>query len=425
MKTRFVLHGRRGAAAILILILTALLFVAVCFSIDVARIQLAQLELQSAADLASRAGSEALCRQVGDPTNMSVTDAAVRQEINMVASLNRIGHTPVSLDMNSDIQFGTATKTTGNHYDFTPSASGSAIDGFTHSVAVFPSIDSFPVVFGGFVNQSDVGLAQSGITMISERDIVVVLDRSGSMRNNRDAGRVRKGDYPKHLREYHQALNNGDAFEEDSGDWLLTRSQALKLALLFFRNAIDHSRGHEQLGLIAYAAYADNVDTALTASMPAEINSSLPQSLLNQVVSDPPWNYASRLEDESTGYRNFDFNYLSLLSSGNTHIAQGIEKGTDILYGPERRFLATPVLIVMTDGQHNRSGTPAGSAAAVKAAHPELLIYTVTFGSGANQADMQAVASIGGGQHYHANNVLELVDVFEELANTAGVTLIE
>jgi hypothetical protein len=261
--------------------------------------------------------------------------------------------------------------------------------------------------------------------MISERDIVVVLDRSGSMKANRDAGRVDQDDYPTYLREYHQALNNGDAFAADAGDWLLTRSQALKLALLFFRNAIDDSRGHEQLGLIAYAENADDVDTALTASIEADIEDGLPQALVNQVVTNPPWNYASRLEDETNGYRNFDFNYLSLLNGGTTHIAQGIEKGTEILFGPERRFLATPVLIVMTDGQHNRDGTPTGSAATVRALHPELLIYTVTFGNGANQSDMQAVASIGGGQHYHANNVLELVSVFEELARTAGVTLIE
>jgi hypothetical protein len=59
------------------------------------------------------------------------------------------------------------------------------------------------------------------------------------------------------------------------------------------------------------------------------------------------------------------------------------------------------------------------------AAHPKLRIYTVSFGSGADQTTMANIASIGHGAHYHAVDVYQLVDVFKELANSAGVALIK
>ena len=57
--------------------------------------------------------------------------------------------------------------------------------------------------------------------------------------------------------------------------------------------------------------------------------------------------------------------------------------------------------------------------------HPNLRIYTITFGDGADISRMQNVASIGRGDHYHASDVNALVTAFVDLARTAGVTLIE
>ena len=102
------LQQRSGAAAILILLLTTLLFIAIVFSIDIARIQLAQLELQSGSDLAARAGGEALSRGVGDPNDDSVTDSMIRAEIDMIAKLNKAGANPISLNLTNSIKFGKA-----------------------------------------------------------------------------------------------------------------------------------------------------------------------------------------------------------------------------------------------------------------------------------------------------------------------------
>ena len=108
-----------------------------------------------------------------------------------------------------------------------------------------------------------------------------------------------------------------------------------------------------------------------------------------------------------------------------THIVDGINAGVEILYGPGSRALATPVLILMTDGHHTESGSPLTAAQNVVANHPELLIYTVSFGDGANQGLMAGVGGLTDGKDFHASDVSQLVEVFRELGKHAGVTLIE
>ena len=145
--------------------------------------------------------------------------------------------------------------------------------------------------------------------------------------------------------------------------------------------------------------------------------------LVGTGVSTGNERYASALESHDTNYANFDLDYLGMRRRGATNIVAGIEKGVEILYGPGRRGYAVPVLILMTDGIHNQSGDPKTTAENMKLAHPELLIYTITFGQGAEKTAMIDVATAGGGTHHHANDVNDLVDVFRELATSAGVTL--
>lgn len=124
-------------------------------------------------------------------------------------------------------------------------------------------------------------------------------------------------------------------------------------------------------------------------------------------------------------YPDFDFNYLRMRCGGRTDIADGITAGTETLFGAGHRISATPVLIVLTDGRHNQESTPEAAASAAMAQHPDLLIYTITFGAGAEQAPMITVANTGNGRHVHANDVDDLVEVFKELAESAGVAMVE
>ena len=65
MATHCFRRQRKGAALIMLCLLLGLIFIAIAFSVDVARVQLTQLELQGAADAAARAGAEAMSRGIG------------------------------------------------------------------------------------------------------------------------------------------------------------------------------------------------------------------------------------------------------------------------------------------------------------------------------------------------------------------------
>jgi len=108
---------------------------------------------------------------------------------------------------------------------------------------------------------------------------------------------------------------------------------------------------------------------------------------------------------------------------GHTHIGEGIDTGLGVLRGRSARRFAVKTMVVMTDGLQN-GGTPAIDAAR-RARRLEITIHTITFGSGANQADMQQVAATTGGRHFHAPSPAELERVFKEIAHTLPVLTTE
>ena len=75
-------------------------------------------------------------------------------------------------------------------------------------------------------------------------------------------------------------------------------------------------------------------------------------------------------------------------------------------------------MVVFTDGAYTEDD-PVPYAAAAGA--DGIIVHTITFGSGANQADMQAVAAAGYGQHYHAPDAAALSDVFLQIAGSLAV----
>ena len=442
---------RRGATVVMMLLMLAIVFAFVAFSIDIGRMQIAQLKLQEASDFAARAGAEAMSRGVGDPGDPVSFEAAVRDEVEMIMNNSHaFGHS-LDFDKNSQLSFGNSTLT-GSKFVFTPTGTG-AMDSITNSLTVNPNLSQFPLMFGNFLGQDSIALDSVATSRVTDRDIVLVLDKSASMLIH-DAGTIDVADYNANLMALEEGLyGTGDAYHPDNTDYPiqprntefiisggvidLSRMQALKLAILKFRNEIDNTRGKEQLAMTAYSDIANIPANGALAPEPIDIEAGLSASVYNQIVGDGVTHtngdgtqhitnrHATALEGESNGYDNFDFNYLRMRRHGNTNIADGILKGADILFGPGRRAHANPIMIVMTDGVHNLASTPEAAAATVMAAHPEMMIYTITFGSGALIPPLQTVASTGNGRHVHAADVTQLIEVFEGLASNAGVLVIE
>lgn len=451
----------------LIMIVVVMIFVA--FAIDVGRIQLAQLKLQTAADLASRAGAEALARGVGDTKNLANFEQAIRDEADMLMQKNTLFGQPVTFDSNAQITFAVSTPdstTTGDEGPGNGKGKGKGngkkkmnivqttniLTLTTNSIKVNPDISQFPLIYGNLLGRENVGLRSTATARVQDRDIVVVLDRSTSMLDH-DAGTIAFSDIPFNLFNLEESLyQSGDNFHTDNvgqdslmhtefefvGDSInLSKIQAIKVAIYRFREIIDQTPGNEQLGLTTYSGFADTPDQAQQPVAAVDINAGLSQQIFDQIVKDgitkldATEHYASHLEDSQTGYDHFDFNYLAMRWQGSTAITDGLEKGIDNLFNsPNRRVHASPIILLMTDGNHNtthasNASSPLQAAQNAMTNHPDLRIYTVTFGSSADQTSMVDIANAGNGHHMHASNISELIEVFEELATTAGVTLIE
>ncbi len=456
----------------LMLFLLVIVFIFVAFAVDVGRIQLAQLKLQTSSDLAARGAAEALSRGVGDVSNLDSYEAAIRSEADMIMQKNSLFGRPIVFDSNAEISFGNAEETEtviattgpgngkgkgrGNgrqKFKFQPSASGGRLELGSNSVRVTPDIDQFPLVFGRFLGRNSVDLDATASAKVQDRDIILVVDRSTSMMEH-VAGTIPIHEYPSNLLdveealygvndEYYVDLNTVDSiperhseFEYDSGQINLSKFQALKLAIFNFRSVIDQTAGNEQLGLISYSDRADVPSEAFSPSGPVNIATGLSPGVFDEIVSDGETKldsterYASALEDRTSNYDNFDFNYLSMRWFDKTNIVDGIERGVDELFSANSRSFATPLLIVMTDGRHNEllphnAETMSLAAENAMAAHPNLQIFTITFGDNADQPSMVNVAEIGNGEHFHASDVNQLVGIFRELAASGGVSVIE
>jgi len=77
----------------------------------------------------------------------------------------------------------------------------------------------------------------------------------------------------------------------------------------------------------------------------------------------------------------------------------------------------------MTDGNQNVGIGPVAVAREAKALG--IIVHTITFGGGANEALMQQVADEADGIHIHAVNNQELIDAFDEIAKTVQVLTIQ
>lgn len=110
--------------------------------------------------------------------------------------------------------------------------------------------------------------------------------------------------------------------------------------------------------------------------------------------------------------------------NGATAIGLGLQEGLDsVLNDFNARPYALKSIILMTDGNHNTEVDP--EAIAMKCAAANVIVYTITFKDGADQARMRKLAESTGGTHLHANTNAELDDAFQTIAKQLAVTLIE
>lgn len=365
---------RRGVVVVLVCFLTILLLTCVIFSVDVAYMQLSRTKLRSATDAAARAAGEALSRAQD-------LDAS-RQAARDIAAVNLVAGAPLLL-ANEDIVFGHSEQQSGGAWAFTPDGTPiNAVRVFGRRTRDAPS-GSIPTFFGQVFNVVDFQPRQAATVVRLDRDICIVVDRSSSMK--------------LYLTDTAPTMSTRDSRFCQPPDMTQSRWSALSLAVDRFIAALETTPQSEYLSLASYGSsgtwcsYSNNT------------------SDLNQVLSG---NYADA-ESAMLNLSNSKFN-------GATNIAAGINRGIESLTdeGTARPF-AAKTMVLMTDGHYTQGAKP--STVAPNALPHDIVIHAVTFGDGADQTEMQAVADATGGNFYHAPDAQTLQDVFEEIALTLPV----
>ena len=460
-------RNKQGIIAPLFAFLLPVLLIFSAFAINLSYMQLTTTQLKIASDASSHAGGRALSFHQD-------TDAAIR-EMDRYARFNPVAGTEIVIPQDdAHMQFGQATLVNGK-YDFLQhsradaDAANSGV--IVNSVRVFAEIDT-PLAFRFRTGDGNFNPTRNSITHQRDRDIAIILDRSGSMLeytnlpildavlNNRLANnQISQAEYNlasvgDNLRVYKQYYTNNvlnkmfrlvGILESNNHPLAAAAREAVEYANSFQSNlrGIRHplnlsvntparnteiQRGRQwfrryQSGMVN-AAPIHSRWAALAGAMNVFFDV-LEQTDQQEQVALVVFNNATQAESILTE----DYDLLrqivaDIVPLDGTAIGEGLYVGLQEVVNYDgsgepansRRF-AEKMIVVMTDGTNTSGRDPQPVAADFKSQNPEAVIHTVTFGEGSSQQAMMEVAEAGGGNHYHAANAGELSDEFREIAN--------
>lgn len=407
-------NTRRASVMGMMAVLLPVLAILAAVCINLAHIQVTRTELMVATDAAARAGGRAFSE--------TQTVSAAKTVAANVAAMNMVNDLPLQINTANgagEVQFGTTTQPNGvsGRYVFQqiPTATVESGQEVASAFRVLGRRESnsmsgkVPLIIPGVLQHHEFSTTQEAVAMQVDRDISLVLDRSGSMDDIEfdwpsgdspwsgdaldagvDAGALYqnwRGNY-YYSSGYDSVTYQQWAWEEhfELGPAPTNAWQDLVAAVDAFLNVLDTTSQEEQVSVASYSSSA-TLDTYL--------------------------------EKNFTTIRN---TVDGLNTGGSTAIGKGMQEGIKALVAAAARPYASKTMVVMTDGMHNRGVYPDAVATSLMAAY-NLTIHTVTFGEGADQDLMQTVATIGGGKHYHAASGAELVAIFEEIANNLPTIL--
>lgn len=370
---------RRGSLLVLLCVLLIAFLVTVAFSVDVAYMQLVRTELRCAADAAARAGAEALARE---QEAAAATTAATE-----IAAANRVGGRPLQL-ANQDIILGQSVIQQNGRWDFQAGLQP------YNAVQVIASREaqsaSGPVglFFGPLFGRSTFGPRMEAVATQLDREICIVMDRSGSMAwdlTNIDWS------YPP----YSPRWKDPYYLPPHS---TLSRWAAATAAVALFLDELEETNAIERVSLVTYShSFRGGGYRFQTATREQSLtdNYGLINAAMQRISRNP--------------------------ICGGTNIGRGIDYGRSALTSNASRPLAAKTMIVLTDGVWNQGTNPIYRASV--AAAENITIHAITFSDGADIPTMQEVARRGGGIHIHAPDENALRDAFLTIARTLPVAI--
>jgi len=407
---------RRGTVMAMMAIILPVLAILAAFAINAAHMQLTRTELFIATDAAARAAGRAF-------SEVQTIDAA-RDAAVATGALNTVNGDPLRIrpeDYHAEIEFGRTEQFggTNSRYHFVKIPTSQIQAGTVasavrvHGKRLDDSLGGkVPMIIPGLLGMDHFETQHNSVAMQVDRDISLILDRSGSLEEvdfewapwqdpfsssalywASNQGVLHRWYSHGRWRYAYASGYDSTTYQQymyenyfDRGPAPTTPWQDLVQAVNAFLDVLADTSQEEQVSVASYSTSA-TLDT---------------------------W-----LESDHTVVRS---TVASLPTGGWTAIGQGMQEGIQALLDNRARPFAAKTMVVMTDGNQNRDPWAQDVARAMIQNMP-LTIHTVTFGEGANQQDMQEVAAIGGGKHYHAATGEDLVRIFEEIANNLPTIL--
>ncbi len=163
---------RRGAMLILICVMIVAFLVTVVFTVDIAYMHLTKSELRSATDAAAKAAAEALARTRDQREAIAQGKA--------IAAEHSVAGRSLLLD-DTDFVFGQSLPVANGKFAFDPTARGInsvQVQGRRTANSLSGSVG---LIFGRLLGRAQFEPRETATATFADRDIVLVVDRSGSM----------------------------------------------------------------------------------------------------------------------------------------------------------------------------------------------------------------------------------------------------
>ena len=351
---------RRGAMAVFFAVAMPIFLLMAALAVNVAYMELVRVQLRTSTDLAARAGA----RKLGLTGDQAQAIAAVQA----TALRNRVAGTGLSVSA-ANIQLGRSSRTASGAYTFTtgvPNPNAVSVTGIRNAA----NGGRVGLFFSNVIFEP----TQAAVAAQIDRDVAIVLDRSGSMVQNYESSGIPTG------------------WVAPAPAPMDTRWRYLDAAANQFLTRLESSPMDERVSFVTY-------------------------STTGTINNDLTSNYAQIRSDISA--------ITNAYPGGWTAIGDAVELGrqTLITRGYQRAW-ATPAMVLMTDGIHN-SGTLTPAQAADLCAADGIVIYAITYGADADTTAMQDVAARTGGRHWHAPNGAALNDAFKEIADSLPTMLVK
>lgn len=461
---RFINRERRGAFVVLTALLLVFVFVMLSFAIDLGYIAVVQSELQNAADAAALAGAAA---------TTDGTDSA-RTEALKFATLNRAGGRDVA-ETEASIRFGRWDTTSRTFVESTDDPA---------AIEVVLSRQNQGLFFAKVLGNDAFDAQAEAIATFQPRDIVLVLDYSGSMSYDsqfRQIGALGQSAVESNLYKIYGELGSPTF---GSMQWnpvyiSSTNSNTIRNTLGLqnvsypysggsWNDYFDYVQNDSQVNNAGYRkrygyktwvnyvlaenySYSQNPNLWSTTQQPLTAVKNAVDVLLAYIEENSPDDQVGMsLYTSSNGKAVLESgltkNYSTVSSLARhrqaghyqayTNIYDGMRTGRLELQNNARAG-SQRMLVLMTDGQANRpSNESTGRSMALQEAQTcadaRIPIVTIALGAGADTDLMSSIADMTGGAYFEipggqtvAEYEEQLKEVFKRVAGDRSLTLVK